>query len=138
MASCLAEPHFEAPQTQIASASFFQKRSFISKSAYTGFPTRRTWIKAIKKGNFIDWPMLTVENVNTHFPESEETVNGHMDHQQQGVRSTKPNDFQEPDVSNEIEKKENGVYIKVVDLCRELYNALSKKNRARRRLPWRA
>ena len=84
--------------------------------ACAGFPTKRTWIKAIKKGNFIEWPILTVENVNKNFPESEETVKGHMNHQRQGVRSTKPNDFQEPNTSSEIEKKERDVYMKVVDL----------------------
>ena len=84
--------------------------------ACAGFLARRAWIKAIKKGNFIGWPMLAVENVNKHFPESEETVKGHMNHQQQGVRSTKPKDFQEPDASSEIGKKESDVYIKVVDL----------------------
>ena len=31
-----------------------------------GFPTRRTWIKATKKENFVSWPMLSVENVNKH------------------------------------------------------------------------
>ena len=60
--------------------------------------------------------MVTVENVNTYFPESDETTKGHMHHQRQGVRSTKHKDFQEPDTSNEIGKKEGDVYAKVVDL----------------------
>ena len=81
--------------------------------ACAGFLTKRTWIKAIKKGNFIGWPMLTVENVKKHFSKSEETVKGHMNHQRQGVRSTKPKDFQEPNVSSEIAKKERDVYIKL-------------------------
>ena len=84
--------------------------------ACAGFPTRRTWIRAIKKGNFVGWPMVTVENVSKHFPESEETAKGHMNHQRQGVRSTKQKDFQEPDTSNKIGKKERDVYAKVVDL----------------------
>ena len=60
--------------------------------------------------------MLTVENANKHFPESEETATGHMNHQQQGVRSPKLKDFQEPDANSEIKKKERDVYVKVVDL----------------------
>ena len=60
--------------------------------------------------------MVTVENVNKHFPESEETVKGHMNHQRQGVRSTKKKYFQEPDTSSEVGKKEGDVYAKVVDL----------------------
>ena len=58
--------------------------------ASAGFPTKSTWLKAIKKGNFIGWPLVTAENVSKHFPQSEETVKGHMNHQRQGVRSTKP------------------------------------------------
>ena len=60
--------------------------------------------------------MVTVEHVNKHFPESEETAKGHMNHQRQGVRSTKHKDFQEPETSNEIGKKERDVYAKVVEL----------------------
>jgi len=60
--------------------------------------------------------MLTVKNVNKHFPESDETVKGHMNHQRQGVRSTKPKDLQEPDASSAVGKKERDIYIKVVDL----------------------
>ena len=59
--------------------------------------------------------MLTVENVNKHFPESEETVKRHMNRQQQGVRFTKPKDFEELSASSEIEKKKRDVYLKVVD-----------------------
>ena len=47
------------------------------------FPTKRTWVKTIKKGNFVGRPMLTVENVNKHFPESEETAKRHINHQRQ-------------------------------------------------------
>ena len=39
--------------------------------ACAGFPTKKTWIKAIKKRNFIGWFMLTVEIVNKHFSESD-------------------------------------------------------------------
>ena len=84
--------------------------------ACAGFPTRRTLIRAIKKGNLVGWPMVTVKNVNKNFPESEETVKGHMNHQRQGVRSTEKREFQEPDTSNNIGKEERDVYTKVVDL----------------------
>ena len=54
-----------------------------------GFPPKATWIKAIRNGNYLTWPLLTVKNVNKYFPESEETQKGHMRNQRQGVRSTK-------------------------------------------------
>ena len=49
------------------------------------------------------------ENVNKHFPESEETVKGHTNHQRQDVRSAKPKDFQELNSRSEIVKKERDV-----------------------------
>ena len=54
-----------------------------------GFPTKSTWLNAIRKGNFLTWPLVNVKNVNKYFPESEETQKGHMRGQRQGVRSTK-------------------------------------------------
>ncbi len=53
------------------------------------FPVEATWIKAFKSGNFITWPGLTKTTVIKHFPESDETVKGHMKKQRQEVRSTK-------------------------------------------------
>ena len=86
--------------------------------ACAGFPTRRTWIKAIKKGNYVGWPVLTEQNVNKYFPESTETVKGHMNHQRQGVRSTKrkPQDPEDIDTKSEVGKKERDIYTKVIDL----------------------
>ena len=46
--------------------------------AAAGFPTKRTWLSAIKCGNFVSWPGLTVDAARKHFPESEETQKGHM------------------------------------------------------------
>ena len=43
-----------------------------------GFPTKATWIKAIRNGAYIPWPLINVKNVNKYFPESEETQKGHM------------------------------------------------------------
>jgi hypothetical protein len=89
--------------------------------ACIGFPTKATWLKAIRRGNFVGWPLLTVENVHKYFPESDETQKGHMNQQRQGVRSTKTKatDFEEPDKSLTIGKKEKDVFIKVID-AREL------------------
>ena len=57
--------------------------------AAVGFPTKDLRIKAIKNGNFVTRPGLTVKTVNRHFPESVETQKGHMKKQRQNVRSTK-------------------------------------------------
>jgi hypothetical protein len=41
--------------------------------AAAGFPTKPTWLKAIKNKQFSSWPGLTVEAVRRHFPNSDET-----------------------------------------------------------------
>ena len=54
-----------------------------------GFPTKTSWLKAIRKGNYLSWPLINVKNVAKYFPESKETQKGHMCGQRQGVRSTR-------------------------------------------------
>jgi hypothetical protein len=44
--------------------------------AAAGFPTKPSWLKAIKNKQHTSWPGLTREAVNKHFPESEETLTG--------------------------------------------------------------
>ena len=57
--------------------------------ASAGFPTKATWLTAIRKGNYSTWPLINVKNVHKHFPQSKETQQGHMRNQRQGLRSTK-------------------------------------------------
>ena len=54
-----------------------------------GFPTKETWLKSIRKGNYQSWPLVNSKNVNNIFPESEDTQKGHMRGKLQGERSTK-------------------------------------------------
>jgi hypothetical protein len=57
--------------------------------AAVGFPTKQSWLRAIRRGNYYFWPLINLKNVAWHFPESEETQKGHMRGQRQGVRFTK-------------------------------------------------
>jgi len=57
--------------------------------AVCGYPVKLTWLKAIKAGNYIGWPMLTERNVNKYYPETSETPKGHMNQTRKNVRSTK-------------------------------------------------
>ena len=57
--------------------------------AALGYPTKTTLLTAAQKGNLVTFPGLTPNNINRHFPESEETQKGHMRQTRQGVRSTK-------------------------------------------------
>ena len=57
--------------------------------AAAGFPTKPTWTRAIKNKQFASWPGLTVDVVNRHYPDSEETPKGHGRKAPSGLRSTK-------------------------------------------------
>lgn len=46
--------------------------------AAAGNPTKATWLKAIGKGFYATWALLTAKSVRKHFPETEETPKGHM------------------------------------------------------------
>jgi hypothetical protein len=54
---------------------------------------KTTWLKAIKAGNYISWPLLTVKNVTKYYPETTGTPKGHLNHTRKNVRSTKPKPF---------------------------------------------
>eukprot|EP00804_Cyclotella_cryptica_P017719 CCRYP_001156-RA/>CCRYP_001156-RA protein AED:0.37 eAED:0.37 QI:0/0/0/1/0/0/2/0/305 len=88
--------------------------------AALGFPTKATLLTAAHNGNLVTFPSLTPDNINKHFPESEETQKGHMRQAQQGVRSTKV-----PDEDSVLEKKpkpgvkHKDVYLRVFDATRK-------------------
>jgi len=39
-----------------------------------GYPVKSTWIKAIKAGNYMGWPLLTVRNVAHYYPKTDEML----------------------------------------------------------------
>jgi hypothetical protein len=45
--------------------------------AAAGFPTKPTWLAAIKNKQLASWPGLTAKAIPKHYPESEETIKGH-------------------------------------------------------------
>jgi hypothetical protein len=57
--------------------------------AVCGYPVKSTWLKAVKAGNFVGWPLLTAKNVSKYYPETDETPKGHMNQQRKNVQSTK-------------------------------------------------
>ena len=85
--------------------------------AVCGYPVKSTWLKAIKAGNFIGWPLLNEKNVNKYYPETDETVKGHLNQSRKNVRSTKKT--QEFEQANNVKalrgKKINDVYFKVYE-----------------------
>ena len=86
--------------------------------AVCGYPVKSTWMKAIRNNHYVGWPLLTVGNVEKHFPETVETPRGHMNKLPAGIRPTKPEPLPEPkeaDLKRAFNKKERDVYIHIWD-----------------------
>ena len=92
--------------------------------AVCGYPVKSTWLKAIKAGNFMGWPLLTTENVKKYYPETVETPKGHMNQARKNVRSTKPKPtpFETCNVSGMRGKKERDIYTKVYDVRNTMFS----------------
>ena len=95
--------------------------------AAAGYPTKDTWLKAIKAGFFATWPMLTVKAVRKHYPETVVTAKGHMKRTKSGVRSTKE-PISEPEEITAAEKdlramrkKHKDVYVAIKDFNDMIY-----------------
>ena len=65
------------------------RKTFLWYHASAGFPTKATFIEAVRNGNYSTWPKLTVTLINRYFPDSDETIKGHLKGQRQCIRSTK-------------------------------------------------
>jgi hypothetical protein len=76
-----------------------------------GFPTKTSWLKAIRKGNHLSWPLINVKNVAKYFPESEETQKGHMRGQRQGVCSTRMTEPTEDKPTNIPHHEKGDIFI---------------------------
>ena len=76
------EQRNEQPEDKEAAANVYSLPSISQVIKYhhaaAGFPTKDTWVKAIKAGYYVSWPGLTAEAASKHFPEAEETQKGHM------------------------------------------------------------
>jgi hypothetical protein len=88
--------------------------------AAAGFPTKPTWVAAIKNRQYTSWPGLTVKVTAKHFPESNKTTKEHGRKVRSGLRSTQPkpttddNDNPNPP-GNTIRpiNKEHDIFIKI-------------------------
>ena len=92
-----------------------------------GFPTKSTWIKAIKGGNYATLPYLSIETVRIYYPESNKMAQGHIKSVKEGIRSTK---VKAPPLKVKLEKgeelirpliKHNDVCIKVKEAKETMY-----------------
>ena len=103
------------------------KESIRYLHACAGFPTKATWLKAIRAGNYATWPNLTAKAVAKYFPESDETQQGHMRNIKQGLRSTKERkqniEIKQEDGSNLTLPlpKHNDVYVRIDEAKETIY-----------------
>jgi hypothetical protein len=88
-----------------------------------GFPTKPTWLKAIKNKQFASLPGYTADAVIKHFPESEETHKGHGREICSGLRPTKtlPTSNDNDDNTQPIHApctttKQKAIFFKIYDL----------------------
>jgi hypothetical protein len=54
-----------------------------------GYPVKSTWLKAIKAGNYVGWPMLTGCNVQKCYPKMIINAKGHLNQTRKNVGSIK-------------------------------------------------
>jgi hypothetical protein len=94
-------------------------------NAAAGFPTKFTWLSVIRHSNYNTWPLINIKNVNKHFPQSEETQQGHMKSQHQGVQSTKQPVY--PDIPTPTLLQHHDIYIKTYDTRNTVYTDQTSK-----------
>ena len=58
--------------------------------AVYGYSVKSTWLKVICAGNDLGWPLLSIENIFPHYPETGETPKLHLNQPPKNVCSTKP------------------------------------------------
>jgi hypothetical protein len=110
--------------------------------AFAGFPTKPTWLAAIKNKHFTLWPGLTLDAARKYFPDSEETHKGHGRKTPSGLRSTKTKqgplfddcddalgDEQEAQLPLRPVKKEKTISYRVLDLAKEATQKIGRTSR---------
>ncbi len=89
--------------------------------AVCGYPVKSTWLKAVKAGNFVGWPLLTESNVKKYYPETVETPKGHLNQSRKNVRSTKTKPFEELHTNQLRGQKRKDIYTKVYDVRETIF-----------------
>ena len=89
--------------------------------AAAGFPTKPTWLKAVKNGQFVSLPGLTASAVMKHFPESEEIIKEHTHKMPSVLQSTKKLQSNDTD-HNKEENTEKHLTFKHHDIFTQVYH----------------
>jgi hypothetical protein len=88
------------------------------------YPVKLTWLKAIKAGNYVGWPMLTERNVQKYYPEATDTAKGHLNQTRKHVRSTKekPVPLETCDTLQLDGKKVCDVFTETHKVCKTMFS----------------
>jgi hypothetical protein len=92
--------------------------------AVCGYPVKSTWLKAIKAGNYVGWPMLNECNIQKYYPRTIETAKGHLNQTRKNVRSTKVKvtPLETCDTSHLHSKKVRNVYTQMYMVCKTMFS----------------
>eukprot|EP00804_Cyclotella_cryptica_P025596 CCRYP_002824-RB/>CCRYP_002824-RB protein AED:0.38 eAED:0.38 QI:0/-1/0/1/-1/0/1/0/350 len=92
--------------------------------AVCGYPVKSTWIKAIKAGNFVGWPLLTEKTVAKYYPDTDETPKGHLNQTRKNVRSTKHHaaPFEQANSTSLRGKKVQDIYTSVYNVRETIFS----------------
>jgi hypothetical protein len=100
------------------------RQSFLWYHVAAGFQVKKTFLRGVRNGNYATWPKLTTRLIHKYFPDSDETIKGHIKGQRQGIRSTKPhnNDNEAPIPTTSQITKENFIHTHVINLSEEIHS----------------
>ena len=92
--------------------------------AVCGYPVKSTWLKAVKAGNYIGWPLLTEQNVKKYYPETTETSKGHLNQTRKNVRSTKTQHPLEiaQNIASMKGKKQQDIFVKTYEVRETIFS----------------
>ena len=77
-----------------------------------GYPVNSTRLKAIRAGNDVGWPLLSVENVYKNYPKTEETPKGHLKKVRKIYAPPNPPQLHPPQpITKHSEEKGHATYI---------------------------
>jgi hypothetical protein len=90
-----------------------------------GYSVKLTWLKAIKVGNYVGWPMLTECNVQKYYPETIKTAKGHLNQTRKNERSTKVEAtlLETCNTSHLYGKKVRGMYTHMYMVCKTMFSS---------------
>jgi hypothetical protein len=99
-------PHDEAINVIFNLPSACQ--NFLWYHTVAEFPSKETFTRAVRNGNYAMWPKLTVQLIHKYMPNSDETAKGHLKGQHQGIRSMKYKAFKNMIKVEEAKMKNKG------------------------------